>query len=870
MGGCVLTLHYRPNISKNILSNLFTLVFRLRQDSFGRISVFAAQAKTFDYRRPFAWPYLEQILKMFYDSAQFGVPPFFTEFGDRLKQLSNEYTSMSGTYSINQRLLYGKNVVSRRCYNMVPTVSNVVSKNGNKVSSRSDYVDEVEANVVQSKVVQPSVFENISMSTEETSNILDQTQQNTNVSESNEISSPLQSPAQQIEPELPQKDVAFSQPKGRDACSINQTIRAHIGKRKRREPVSLHQRLKHSLLAPQTVQMIASMANENNHSVSGEALPNAEDPLFSCLGDNLERYVDQENLQHLLSNNDNDDWFKDFNFDELENVDYVAENLTCDPQPSTSANCFVNSITSEHANQMEEIVVDDELNPECSFQPTTLSPSKQPFQQLRNKRTSWKLVALSPIKRPLKYYSRNPSIIAPILEPVNKDTQLPNTTPVKIIKSPAKKKKKKTPKKVMPQQPLPAHQAAVKDHLAVASFTQTIVEPALYSASGQPNECLNQPNECLQSHSQVEVSAEELDRQMRITLQDLLAPKPHLERPAAPQISLSLANSNFVLSQPTRLLSSLSQKEWSSTSGTRGERAERREREKFCLVAANTDPVFYSCSSTSSSVSENVEPSQTYNRRTDRQKCERLNKPSQLLSKPDVATQNKTPEKQLSSGSQELTMEDGEISSPVLNENVKDDHHSCSTTFTEEDDEDGLIISYDPPTCKNNDKRRGSTQKNSDKSSHYHGQSRREQTNHRSPERKASSRHADTRQRVMRDSLTHSSSSARCRSPPKVVHQSIAPYSVIFVDPKEISSQEVKESRYDQRQEKSSQSSQRCSSSRIQSRYSPQKRSGSSRRNDSPKKRNNSSRRPVECEEQKKYRRPVPIRPSAAPKRPPV
>uniref|UniRef100_A0A915CN51 Uncharacterized protein n=1 Tax=Ditylenchus dipsaci TaxID=166011 RepID=A0A915CN51_9BILA len=389
----------------------------------------------------------------------------------------------------------------------------------------------------------------------------------------------------------------------------------------------------------------------------------------------------------------------------------------------------------------------------------------------------------------------------------------------------------------MPQQPLPAHQAAVKDHLAVASFTQTIVEPALYSASGQPNECLNQPNECLQSHSQVEVSAEELDRQMRITLQDLLAPKPHLERPAAPQISLSLANSNFVLSQPTRLLSSLSQKEWSSTSGTRGERAERREREKFCLVAANTDPVFYSCSSTSSSVSENVEPSQTYNRRTDRQKCERLNKPSQLLSKPDVATQNKTPEKQLSSGSQELTMEDGEISSPVLNENVKDDHHSCSTTFTEEDDEDGR---------------------------------KREQTNHRSPERKASSRHADTRQRVMRDSLTHSSSSARCRSPPKVVHQSIAPYSVIFVDPKEISSQEVKESRYDQRQEKSSQSSQRCSSSRIQSRYSPQKRSGSSRRNDSPKKRNNSSRRPVECEEQKKYRRPVPIRPSAAPKRPPV
>uniref|UniRef100_A0A915DK26 Peptidase S1 domain-containing protein n=1 Tax=Ditylenchus dipsaci TaxID=166011 RepID=A0A915DK26_9BILA len=172
-----------------------------------------------------------------------------------------------------------------------------------------------------------------------------------------------------------------------------------------------------------------------------------------------------------------------------------------------------------------------------------------------------KLVTLSPIKRPLKYYSRNPSIIAPFLEPVNNDTQLPNATPDKIIKSLAKKKMKESLKKVMS---LTAHQAAVEDHLAVGSFTQNMVRAKRCSSFSQPNERLNHQNECLQCNVQAEVSAEELDRQMRITLQDLLAPKPHLERPVAPQISLSLANSNFVRSQPTRLLSSLSQKECQS------------------------------------------------------------------------------------------------------------------------------------------------------------------------------------------------------------------------------------------------------------------------------------------------------------------
>ncbi|KAI1717532.1 hypothetical protein Ddc_09971 [Ditylenchus destructor] len=52
--------------------------------------------------------------KMFYENGNFAVPNCFTEFGDRLRQMTNEFTSLVGCYSTNQRILYGKNIASRK------------------------------------------------------------------------------------------------------------------------------------------------------------------------------------------------------------------------------------------------------------------------------------------------------------------------------------------------------------------------------------------------------------------------------------------------------------------------------------------------------------------------------------------------------------------------------------------------------------------------------------------------------------------------------------------------------------------------------------------------------------------------------------
>ncbi|KAI1692143.1 hypothetical protein DdX_21412 [Ditylenchus destructor] len=73
------------------------------------------------------------IEEMFYESGDFVVPNCFTEFGDRLRQMTNEFTSLVGCYSTNQRILYGENTASRKRN----STKNVRTSEGTEIISSS-------------------------------------------------------------------------------------------------------------------------------------------------------------------------------------------------------------------------------------------------------------------------------------------------------------------------------------------------------------------------------------------------------------------------------------------------------------------------------------------------------------------------------------------------------------------------------------------------------------------------------------------------------------------------------------------------------------------------------------------------------------
>ncbi|KAI1709653.1 putative translation initiation factor IF-2 [Ditylenchus destructor] len=380
---------------------------------------------------------LEKILKMFYESGNFVVPNCFTEFGDRLRQMTNEFTSLVGCYSTNQRILYGKNIASRK-RNSTKNVrtsegTEIISSSTSEVQPPQSDLSIIGVLATNGKIPQQCATQPVELSPETNAITTLQTSQQIEVIssdthniavaaklEQNEqynrhvnchgnrcttptyiIDSPNDLSFAQTLDNLPSDmlpsvsstqismpspsyenfdssnnisgDIAetteglVKEPTGRDVSSIRQTIRlmqkpnksirAHMEKRKRRKPMSQRQKIKN------TIEKIASLANKT------EAPKHDSD---------LERYIDAPDF---LTNFD--DWFEGINFYNLEGIEVMAQNDS-------------NAIKTDPR----------QLQPEISNE-NSMSVIEHSTTNIVTERTSWKLVPLSPVKRPSRHYQRS-------------------------------------------------------------------------------------------------------------------------------------------------------------------------------------------------------------------------------------------------------------------------------------------------------------------------------------------------------------------------------------------------------------------------------------------------------------------------------